>query len=93
MTYHNPLLFAIEAALYSFRERNGHDPFAILLECGAYDVVTKATREVDLIRGQNGKATVMLFGIPVERVLRPGYGFYISERCCVNPGGAENAAD
>ena len=42
---------------------------------------------------QNGKATVTLFGIPVERVLRPGYGFYISERCCVNPGGAENAAD
>lgn len=83
------LLTTIQAAVLLYKERIGHDPGVILLERGAYDVVTEATREVALIRGQNGKATVTLFGIPVERVLRPGYGFYISERCCVNPGGAE----
>lgn len=93
MTLNNRLLTTIQVAVLLYKERIGHDPGAILLERGAYDVVTEATREVTLIRGQNGKATVTLFGIPVERVLRPGYGFYISERCCVNPGGAENAAD
>lgn len=91
MTLNNRLLTTIQVAVLLYKERIGHDPGAILLERGAYDVVTEATREVTLIRGQNGKATVTLFGIPVERVLRPGYGFYISERCCVNPGGAENA--
>lgn len=93
MTLNNRLLTTIQVAVLLYKERIGHEPGAILLERGAYDVVTEATREVTLIRGQNGKATVTLFGIPVERVLRPGYGFYISERCCVNPGGAENTVD
>ena len=80
MMYHNPLLFAIEAALYSFRERNGHDPFAILLERGAYDIVTEAQKEVIIPKGKNDNGKEKLFGILVKRVACPGYGFYLSER-------------
>ena len=99
MTYHNPLLFAIEAALYSFRERNGHDPFAILLERGAYDIVTEARKEVIIPKGKNdnGKndnGKEKLFGILVKRVASPGVGFYLSERYgAIGVGRATNETD
>lgn len=58
MTLNNRLLTTIQVAVLLYKERIGHDPGAILLERGAYDVVTEATREVALIRGQNGKDQV-----------------------------------
>jgi hypothetical protein len=88
------LFLAIEEALFSFRERNGHDPFAILLERGAYDIVTEARKEVIIPKGKNDNGKEKLFGILVKRVASPGFGFYLSERYgAIGVGRATNETD
>lgn len=88
------LFLAIEEALFSFRVRNGHDPFAILLERGAYDIVTEARKEVIIPKGKNDNGKEKLFGILVKRVASPGFGFYLSERYgAIGVGRATNETD
>lgn len=98
MIFNSHLLSEIQAAVYLYRARTGHDPEAILLEREAYNEVKAVARDAFWVMCEDGKAkrvaTEALFGIPVKRVSCPGYGFYLSERYgAAGVGGAKNAAD